>query len=66
MSLSSAVTDLATRVANEFNTVRAEVESAAELVQQDAADPGKTIFVQFTGDPNPTGMARGDIRIIQT
>ena len=37
------------------------------IVQQDPADPGNRIFVQFTGDADPSGsMVRGDILIRQT
>jgi len=35
------------------------------LVQQDATDVGRTVFIQFTGDSAPTGMVRGDILIRQ-
>ena len=35
------------------------------VVQQDASDVGRTIFVQFTGDPDPSSPVRGDARIKQ-
>lgn len=37
----------------------------ASIVQQDVADPGVKIYVQFTGDPDPSSPVRGDIRIRQ-
>jgi len=40
--------------------------TGSTVVQQDSADPGGTIYVQFTGDPDPASPVRGDIRIRQT
>jgi hypothetical protein len=37
----------------------------ANIVQQDVADPGVKIYVQFTGDPDPSSPVRGDVRIKQ-
>lgn len=40
-------------------------DAANPIVQQDVADLGQTIYVQFTGDPDPSSPVRGDIRIRQ-
>ena len=69
MSLASQVTALATAVGNQIQALTSRVDTleadTAEIVQQDAADPGRTIYVQFTGDPAPTGLVKGDIVITQ-
>ena len=37
------------------------------IVQQDAVnDTGRTIYVQFSGDPAPSSPVRGDIRIVES
>ncbi len=41
-------------------------ETVATIVQQDGADPGRTEYRQFTGDPDPSSPVRGDVRIVQS
>lgn len=38
-------------------------DNVPAMVQQDGADPGRTVYVQFTGDAAPSGLVKGDIVI---
>lgn len=70
MSIASQVSALATAIGNNIQALTTRVTTlesdTAALVQQDGADTGRTVFVQFTGDSDPGSPIRGDIRIKET
>ena len=41
----------------------ADGDDVPSIIQQDVADLGRRIFVQFAADPDPSGPVRGDVRI---